>query len=935
MSSFADLTDHFNNDQSPAIVHALLTNRNRSEFIRPISSVTYNTNWSISHIPGPPLFQTSPISSPLLSTLSILSSSSSLSPSLTTAITITESRYYPFWLLIVIAVFGGVTSVLTVLGNILVILAFFLDRQIRQPTNYFILSLSVSDFLIGLLSMPLLTLYIYSEKWPLNAIICDIWLSLDYTVCLTSIYTVLFITIDRFCSVKMPAKYRKWRTGRKINIMITITWAVPCLIFFSSTMIYPRLRGISNLQNGVCDVQWNKNQVFNLCLTIGYFWTTLFVMIVLYIFIYGVASNLERKSRENARKMSSLVGNAMTHIGIGVTKSPAKIAVNKQNNFTRKKIDSTTCDECEDEDPQNLLAHNVLNTQNSSNSSDQRRVGVGDDDNSNSFESHSDYDFNKPTEKKSLSPINTNEKTSREKSRRGMSVNWGSSSTNPLNVSSTTTHINRSNRPTRGQTNQKHGSNVKFFATSMAQSLYKAPIRLSGFTSASKPKGSNSIPNKTTPHLISNQQQSSNRLASIPSEPELAACRVYPPPQPRPESLAIMSDELFHERLKARQSPLLVAAKKNDPPSSSSLNTNQPTTIEHPSISSNNTDNPSNDNLAQSLTNSCSSINQISPIVEEEQQNLIDISMKDSPQEKLSSPIHTMITNKNDSIDENWCVVSNNTNPDENIPYIDETDFEDLGYILHRRRVPPADSNEPIHEETIVYKSPFYLKHKHRSKKSIISLNSTTNDDGIDRKIYEIYGNHRDAHKVLLESPMYDSVELITYPCQTSDSSPIRHCSLRNVSCETLLKTISKPVSLSTFTNSSNNSHTTSSIIFVSKAKTTISPSPSSLSQQQQVRNSSSIQNADVEKALIDFYQCSQINDVDDCLLHDNDSNASDDLEISLSNYNEICDEASSLLRLNEQHSSAFIDDESSMDDSSIRTKPSHSSRYSHSIQSK
>jgi len=134
-------------------------------------------------------------------------------------------RYYPFWLLILIAIFGSVTAVLTVLGNILVMLAFFLDRQIRQPTNYFILSLSVSDFLIGLLSMPLLTIYIYAQDWPLNGIICDIWLSLDYTVCLTSIYTVLFITIDRFCSVKMPAKYRKWRTKKKINIMIIITWA--------------------------------------------------------------------------------------------------------------------------------------------------------------------------------------------------------------------------------------------------------------------------------------------------------------------------------------------------------------------------------------------------------------------------------------------------------------------------------------------------------------------------------------------------------------------------------------------------------------------------------------------------------------------------------------------------------------------------------------
>lgn len=168
-------------------------------------TVTARTNWTISYVPGP----SSAAVSFFTSTLS--------NPS--------PGKYYPFWLLIVIAIFGGVTSILTILGNTLVILAFCLDRQIRQPTNYFILSLSVSDFLIGLLSMPLLTMYIYARDWPLGATICDIWLSLDYTVCLTSIYTVLLITIDRFCSVKMPAKYRKWRTTRKINIMIAITWA--------------------------------------------------------------------------------------------------------------------------------------------------------------------------------------------------------------------------------------------------------------------------------------------------------------------------------------------------------------------------------------------------------------------------------------------------------------------------------------------------------------------------------------------------------------------------------------------------------------------------------------------------------------------------------------------------------------------------------------
>jgi len=217
MSSFVDLDSNRGN---ASIAHALLTKLNQENFIRSLLTTTYPTNWNISSIsgPSPSSFLTSP-------TINLL-----------------NNKYYPFWLLILIAIFGSVTSVLTVLGNILVILAFFLDRQIRQPTNYFILSLSVSDFLIGLLSMPLLTIYIYAKEWPLNAIICDIWLSLDYTVCLTSIYTVLFITIDRFCSVKMPAKYRKWRTTRKINIMIGVTWAgkkkKSCIDYFIFEMFF-------------------------------------------------------------------------------------------------------------------------------------------------------------------------------------------------------------------------------------------------------------------------------------------------------------------------------------------------------------------------------------------------------------------------------------------------------------------------------------------------------------------------------------------------------------------------------------------------------------------------------------------------------------------------------------------------------------------------
>jgi hypothetical protein len=386
-------------------------------------------------------------------------------------------------------------------------------------------------------------------------------------------------------------------------------------------------------------------------------------------------------------------------VGIGVTKSPTKTPIDKKNH-TNRKIDSTTGDEFDDEDPQNLLAHSVINTQNSSNSSDQRRIGGGDDDNSNSFESHSDFDLSHPNEKQPRTSNNTTEKTIRQKTRRVMSVNWGSISTAAMNTSSAVANTSRRLRTNRGPLNQKPGSNVKFFATSMAQSLYRNPIRLSGLSSTSKPKGINPTTNKNSP----NQQLAPAILTTAPSDIEPSINRVNPPPQPRPESLAIMSEELFHERLKARQSPSITGSSINP---STSLNVNHQLSTNFPSTSSFLLDKHCIEDVTYSTTNQFGSTdsNQSTPqpsppkqqknSIQETKINLIELPKEEEEeeeekkeeepkqQENISPPIKPIIPNNHfDSSDESWRLLNSNSSLDDHIPYIDETDFEDLGKFL-------------------------------------------------------------------------------------------------------------------------------------------------------------------------------------------------------------------------------------------------------------
>ncbi|XP_076330588.1 tyramine receptor 1-like [Tachypleus tridentatus] len=211
---------------------------------------------------------------------------------------------------IVVIILLSVVIFLTLVGNTLVIAAVATTRRMRTVTNYFVVSLAVSDVLVGSLVMPFGVMQEVAHHWPLGRIACEFWISLDVLLCTASILNLCCISLDRYFAITSPMSYVVKRNSKLAIIMIAGVWVLSGLITCPPIFGWHE----SDRENS-SSCGYNTNVGYVVYSALGSFFIPAFVMVYVYYRIFAAA-----KKRE-----SVLTG------GVSIKK---KLDIDQQDNFS-------------------------------------------------------------------------------------------------------------------------------------------------------------------------------------------------------------------------------------------------------------------------------------------------------------------------------------------------------------------------------------------------------------------------------------------------------------------------------------------------------------------------------------------------------------------------------------------------------------------------
>uniref|UniRef100_A0A7N8WRZ1 G-protein coupled receptors family 1 profile domain-containing protein n=1 Tax=Mastacembelus armatus TaxID=205130 RepID=A0A7N8WRZ1_9TELE len=180
----------------------------------------------------------------------------------------------------------------TLLGNTLVCAAVVKFRHLRSKvTNFFVISLAVSDLFVAVLVMPWEAITEVTGTWLFGRF-CGVWIAFDIMCSTASILNLCIISVDRYWAIASPFKYERKMTHRVAFVMIGVAWTLSILISFIPVQLNWHQTGEEEVE---ANCVANLNKTYAISSSLISFYIPVVIMVATYTRIYRIAQTQIRR----------------------------------------------------------------------------------------------------------------------------------------------------------------------------------------------------------------------------------------------------------------------------------------------------------------------------------------------------------------------------------------------------------------------------------------------------------------------------------------------------------------------------------------------------------------------------------------------------------------------------------------------------------------
>uniref|UniRef100_A0A8W7PWJ4 G-protein coupled receptors family 1 profile domain-containing protein n=1 Tax=Anopheles coluzzii TaxID=1518534 RepID=A0A8W7PWJ4_ANOCL len=123
----------------------------------------------------------------------------------------------------------AIIFLLSVVGNLLVILTLAQNKRMRTVTNVYLLNLAISDLLLGVFCMPFTLAGQVLRRFVFGSVMCKLIPYFQAVSVSVAVWTLVAISLERYFAICRPLSSRRWQTQFHAYKMIGLVWTVSFL----------------------------------------------------------------------------------------------------------------------------------------------------------------------------------------------------------------------------------------------------------------------------------------------------------------------------------------------------------------------------------------------------------------------------------------------------------------------------------------------------------------------------------------------------------------------------------------------------------------------------------------------------------------------------------------------------------------------------------